>query len=61
METIVTLLVALAIFGIAWWAINQFDLPPPLRMVAVVIIAIVAILLLLPLAGGPGIHFGSLR
>lgn len=61
METIVTLLVALAIFAIAWWAISQLDLPPPLRMVAVVIIAIIAILLLLPLAGGPGIHFGTLR
>lgn len=52
MSLLITLIVICAIIGIGWWAINQLSLPPPIRMVAVVVIAIVAILLLLRLMPG---------
>lgn len=63
LHLLIALVVALVIVGIAWWAINQFALPPPVRMVAVAIIAIVAILLLLEFAGvgGGGLGLGSGR
>lgn len=50
MSTLVTLLLVLCALGVGWWAINQLSLPPPLRMVAVVIVALVAIAILLQLA-----------
>ena len=57
MSLIVSLLVALLIFAIVWWAINQLSLPPPVRMVAVVIMAIVALVFLLQFVGGiPSLH-----
>lgn len=51
---VVTLLILAAICGIAYWAINQFGLPPPIRMVVVVVVAVVAILILLSLVSGNG-------
>ncbi len=54
MGILITLIIVLAVIGIAWWAITQLPLPPPIRIVAVVIIAIVAIFLLLSLAPGLG-------
>lgn len=51
---IVTLLGVALIIGIAWWALDQIPLPPPIRMIVVVIVAIICILVvanyLLPLA-----------
>ena len=32
MNLIITLLVTLAIIAIAWWAVTQLSLPPPIRM-----------------------------
>ena len=52
MELIVSLLVLLAVFAIVWWAISQLSLPPPIRMVAVVVLALLAIILLLRLVPG---------
>jgi hypothetical protein len=52
MSIIVSLLVICLIIAIAYWAINQLTLPPPVRMVVVVIIALVAILFLLQFVGG---------
>ena len=44
MSLIVSLLVVCLILAIAWWAINQLTLPPPVRMVVVVIIVFVWII-----------------
>lgn len=41
------------ILGIVWWALNQLSLPPPVRMVAAVVLAllcIVAVLNWLPIS-----------
>lgn len=55
---LITLLCIALIIGIAWWALQQITLPPPIHMAVVVIIAIVAILLvvqyLMPYAHGLG-------
>lgn len=54
MSVLITLLILCAILAVAYWAFNQLSLPPPIRMVAVVIVAILAILILLQLAPGIG-------
>lgn len=47
MEILISLIIILAIIGIAWWAITQIPLPPPFRIVASVVLALVAIVVLL--------------
>ena len=51
MSLLITLLIYLAILGVAWWALNEIAPPKPFRIVAVVIIALVAIYMLLSLVG----------
>lgn len=62
MSVLFTLLIYLCILGIIWWAITQIPLPPPFKVVANVVLAIVAILMLLSLAGGSlgGLNLGHL-
>jgi hypothetical protein len=55
MELLISLIVVLAIIGIAWWAITQIPMPPPIRIAATVIVAVIAILFLLQFVGG-GLH-----
>lgn len=52
MALLVYLLVFLLICAIVWYVIGQLSLPPPVRMVAIVIMAIVAIVFLLQFVGG---------
>jgi hypothetical protein len=52
MGILITLLVYLVIIAIIWWVIGQLSLPPPIRLVAIIVIAIVAIFMLLSLVGG---------
>ena len=54
MGLLIYLLVFLIVIAIVWWVINQLALPPPFRMVAVVVMALVAIFMLLSLVGGVG-------
>lgn len=48
---LVYLLVFLLIASVVWWVIGQLALPQPVRMVAVVIMAIVAVIFLLEMVG----------
>jgi uncharacterized membrane protein YwzB len=50
--TLITVIIFLAVVGIAWWAINEFQLPQPFRIAAIAVAAIVAIIYLLKLAPG---------
>ena len=50
----------LLVIAIAWWAISQLTLPPPVRMVVVVLGAVLLIVWLLSL-GGMGAGIGHLR
>lgn len=52
MSLLITLLVFLLIAAIVWYVINALSLPPPIRMVAIVVMAIVAIVMLLQLVPG---------
>lgn len=52
MSLLITLLVFCLIAAIAWWAIGQLSLPPPIRMVVIVVLAIIAILFLVNMLGG---------
>jgi hypothetical protein len=55
--SIAWLLAILLIFAIAWWAISQLTLPPPVRMAVAVIVAILAIVMILQFIGGvPVMH-----
>lgn len=54
MPMLLTLLIYLAILAIIWWVVSTLPLPPPFRILANVIIAIVAIFMLLSLAGDTG-------
>ena len=59
---LLTLLVYLVILAIIWWVLTQLPLPPPFRLVAIVIMALVAIYMLLGLVGGsPGLGALSLH
>lgn len=51
---LVYLVVFLLVASLIWWVIGQLALPQPVRMVAVVIMALVAIVFLLSLVGGLG-------
>ena len=55
---LIVLLIIGAILGVVWWAINQIAMPPPVRMIVilvfVLIVLIVCLDLLLPMLGtGP--------
>lgn len=41
---IIALIGLLLIVAIAWWAINQLSLPPPIRMIVIVVVAVLCIL-----------------
>jgi hypothetical protein len=58
---LITLLVYLCILAIVWWVINMLPLPPPFKLVASVIFAIIAILMLLNLVDGGGFGLGYHR
>ena len=45
-ETLISLLIFLVIVAILWWALNSLGLPQPVRVVAIAIIAIVALVFL---------------
>lgn len=48
---LIYLIVLCLVFGIAWWAITQIPLPPPIRTVVIVVFALIMILILLSLTG----------
>ena len=58
MEPLINLLVLVVILGVVfylvWWLLAQLPLPPPFRVVANVVLALLAVLVLL------GITFGGL-
>lgn len=54
MGILLTLLIYLCILAVIWWVITQLPLPAPFRMVANVVVAIVAIFMLVSLLGGAG-------
>ena len=57
-----SLLLKAVIFGVAWWALQQFTLPAPIRMLVILVIAIIVIIFLASLLqGGPGLGFSGLR
>ena len=49
---LLTLIIYLCVLAIVWWVITQLPLPPPIRLVAIVIFALIAIYMLLSLTGG---------
>lgn len=51
MSILISLLVMLLIFYLAWWAINKMAVPEPARTVIVVVFAIIAIVWLLQFVG----------
>lgn len=49
---IVSLIAILAICAILWYVVNALGLPPPIRVAAIAVMGIVAILFLLQFVGG---------
>lgn len=59
---LVNLLILCVIIGIVWWISTQIPMPPPIRMVANVVVGLIALVLLLGLVGWvPGIRFVTLK
>lgn len=59
---LVNLLILCLVIGIVWWISTLIPMPPPIRVVANVVIALIALILLLGLVGWvPGLRFGNLR
>lgn len=54
MTLLITLLIYLAVIAIIWWIVQAIPLPPPFRIIAYVIVGIVAIIMLLSFL--PGHH-----
>ena len=48
---LIWLLIVVAIVAIVWYVLEQVSLPPPLRILVLVIVAIVCILMLLQVGG----------
>ncbi len=51
---LVYLLIFCAVAYLVWWAIGAMALPQPVRVVAIVLMAIIGIVFLLQLVGGAG-------
>lgn len=49
---LIYVLILLAIAAVVWWGISQLGLPPPVKVVAVVVLAIFCLLALLYLLRG---------
>lgn len=58
---LIDLIIVCAIIGIAWYAINQIPMPPPMRVVIIVVACVIAILFLASLLQGGVGAFGALR
>lgn len=54
---LISLLVAVLVFGLIYWVISIIPLPPPFRTVALVIMAVIALVWLLEFLPGSGFHF----
>jgi ABC-type siderophore export system fused ATPase/permease subunit len=67
MNSIISLIVYLVVFGLIWWLINMLPLPAPVAQIVRVLFIILLILIILSavgiLPGGylPRIHIGSLQ
>lgn len=48
---LIWLIIIVAAFGIAWWILSQIPIPPPMRVVVNVVLGIIALIMLLWLAG----------
>ena len=55
---LITAILVLAILAIAWYAISQFNLPPPFRIAIICVFCIVAILFLVRLLPGGSLALG---
>lgn len=51
MVTLINVLIVVIIIGLIYWIVMSLPLPPPFKLVAQVIMAIIAIVLLLGLIG----------
>lgn len=56
---LLTVVILGAIFSLAWWAISAIPLPPPFRVGAIVILALIGIMVLVQFLPGVG-HLGRL-
>jgi cation transporter-like permease len=56
-NTLIYLIIVLAVIAIVWWAISHFDFPQPVRIVAIAVIAIIALLLLVSLLPGGAVRW----
>lgn len=54
MGLLVDLLFFLAILAIVYWTYTQLTLPPPVRMIAAVVMALIAIVFLFSIVGSGG-------
>lgn len=49
---VIQLLFVCAFFGIAWWALNRFTVPEPIKTIVLVILALIALFVLWQMFSG---------
>lgn len=54
MELLIPILILLLVIGLVYWAITAIPLPQPVRVAAIVVVALIAIVFLLSYL--PGVH-----
>jgi hypothetical protein len=54
----VSLIIALVVFGLIWWLVTTYiPMPPPIRTIVTVVFVLILIVWLLQFVGGvPGLH-----
>lgn len=58
LSLLIGLLIFCLIAAIVWWVIGQLSLPPPIRMVVIVVFALIAIIALLNYMPGLSLPHG---
>jgi hypothetical protein len=41
--TLITMFILLAVFALVWWGVNALGLPPPIKVVVLVILGLIAL------------------
>lgn len=62
-SSLIVLFIILCVFAVLYWGMTQLPLPPVVRTVVIVVMALVMLLFIYNMfaGGGSGFHFGNLN
>lgn len=56
--TMIAVIIILAAFALLWWGINQLTLPPPFKVVILVVLGLIGLAFLYNMFAGGSLGFG---